>query len=289
MPKRHVAEQKVIGPNGIKLKQIQFRSYMHDIAVYHFQAYFISIENFRSLLNRPDHGYVDTLLGLDPLHDKPLPEGDEPPEGCVEVGYMPNAFQHGGSALGFRVGENIVEWMCFDRAIDDIILQKIDVGNQGPKGKVMLFDHVADVLRGVPERRVRGANLEHKGWHDSLWKAEHRPNRLSLTWKNFGTELRTEHALRRRVYTPLAQGTSELHVDDEGHEDQDMVEKPTRLVYENEQMIDTPSRKPSNPPHSRSSSGSTVLGKKDTNTVRIGLSQTSQKVQGKRLLDGDYQ
>lgn len=194
----------------MKLKQIQYRSYMHEITIYHFQEYHISLHNFRSLLNR-QHGYVDTLVSFDPLISMPGPEGDEVPEGCIEVGYLPSVFQHGGSALGFRVENNMVEWMCFDRPINEMILNTLDVRDLCPGVKLMLFDRVASLDKGISERRVRGATPEHKAWHKSLWKAEHRRVRVGLTWKHFGTELQKQHALQR-----LEHAKSELGVTNNG-------------------------------------------------------------------------
>ncbi|KAH7383881.1 hypothetical protein BKA66DRAFT_387586, partial [Pyrenochaeta sp. MPI-SDFR-AT-0127] len=189
----------VMGPNGMKLKQIQFRSYIHDVAIYHFQAWFISVRDFCLMLNRHEHGYVDTLLSYDPMLRLavPIPEGDEVPEGCIEAAYLPNVFQHGGAALGFRVGNNVVEWVCFDRPIDDLIFKRLDINNRDPNGPQVLFHHVANLPKGNSGRMVKGANLEHKGWHDSLWKADHRRVRVDLTWRTFGTELRQKHQLQR--------------------------------------------------------------------------------------------
>ncbi|CAO2650183.1 Nn.00g014750.m01.CDS01 [Neocucurbitaria sp. VM-36] len=321
IPKRRGAERPIYGPNGMKLKQIQFRSYIHDIGIYHFQAYFVSLYNFRFVLNRKDHGYVDTLLSYDPLHDQPVPAGDEIPVGCIEVVYMPNVFQHGGSALGFRVGANVVEWMCFDRDVDEPILKTLETDRQDPKGgKLMLFDHVADLLRGVQERRIRGTNLEHRTWHESLRVAGHRRVMVNLTWKTFGTGLQRQHALQRMAHKELEHAMSDLNVSDQGSDDGDMmeihdedeeeeepgdaedededeimVELPAMrsFIYEdevavqNEVMDDTPLKR-SSLSHKRSSSSSTVLGEKDTNTLRMALSSKSQGAQDKQLMNGGY-
>ncbi|KAJ4372941.1 hypothetical protein N0V83_003232 [Neocucurbitaria cava] len=207
----------IYGPNGTKLKQVQYWSYMHDIDLFHFQAYFATIHMFRTALSRQDHGYVDTLFSNDPVHDLPVPEGDEVPADCVEVAYMRGVFQRGGSALGFRVGKNVVEWMCFDRALDDIILTKLETNRLNVQGSaVMLFDHVANVPRGVQERRVRGTTTEHRSWHVSLCLAGNRPVKVYLTWKTFGTELQQHHALQRMAYMESEQAMSALIVDDEG-------------------------------------------------------------------------
>ncbi|KAL1792893.1 hypothetical protein ACET3X_009400 [Alternaria dauci] len=105
------------GPKGIKLKQIQYHKFNEDIPIYHYAASFLSVPNFRSMLNRQQHGYVNYLLGGDPLASTPTPPGDETPPGCLEVGYLPSVFMLGGSALGFRLPSNppATQWLCFDR------------------------------------------------------------------------------------------------------------------------------------------------------------------------------
>ena len=210
----------------MKLKQIQYRSYMAVIEIYHFQAYHISVHDFRSFLNREDHGYVDTLLSDDPMSSIPAPGDDEMSAGCIEVGYLPSVFQHGGSALGFRVGDNLVEWMCFDQPINGLVLNRVDIRDLGgSNGKLMLFDLVATLPKGITERRVKGSNAEHKAWHDSLLRAGHRRVKLGLTWKNYGTELQRQHALQRQEYMKMERAMMpDLDVHDEGSAEEMLVD-----------------------------------------------------------------
>jgi hypothetical protein len=92
---------------------------MYDAAIGHFQASFISLFNFRSLSNRQEYIYVETLLGVNLLADKPNPDGDELPDSCLEVAYLLDIFQHGGAAPGFRAGDNVMEWLCFGKKISE--------------------------------------------------------------------------------------------------------------------------------------------------------------------------
>lgn len=197
------------------LRQIQYRSYQHEIQIYHFREQKVSISDFRSLLRRDVHGYVDTLVGTDTLAKKHhfVPEGDEIPENRVEVAYLPNVFTYQrsksyGCALGFRTGDKLIDWVIFDRPIEDIILNswmwvvtndgvQVHVRNNvHPDHPRKLFDHVGGMPKGITARRVKGVNPEHKQWHDSLWAAKLRPLKLKLTWKNVTMDLMAYHAER---------------------------------------------------------------------------------------------
>lgn len=197
-----------------RLKQIQYRSYQHEILIYHFRTKHLSVSEFRSLLSRDTHGYVDTLISTDTLAQKPVPKGDKVPRNCIEAAYFPNVFsQNGarstGSALGFRVGNNVIDWVCFDRPIDTSILDSW-IGFKTPFGLQVhaqdivpanhprrLFDLVGSMPKGISQRRVRGANYEHKQWHDALWEAKLRLMTLRLTWRNYTAELMDHHTQQR--------------------------------------------------------------------------------------------
>lgn len=195
--KRSGPDARTFTPRGMKLKQIQFRSYLPDIAIYHFQAYYLTLPKFRSLLTRKQHGYVATLLGVDPMLNLSIPDGDETPHGCIEVGYLPGVFQHGGSALGFRVGGGVAEWLCFDRPMSVEVLQGLDIDVQSPTGAMVLFDLVGTLAKGISTRRVRGAHQEYKLWFDSLARAGHRRVKLQLRWRAFGKEATRDCRERR--------------------------------------------------------------------------------------------
>lgn len=184
-----------------RMKQIQYRSYQREIEIYHFQAKYMLLRDFRRLLNRDKHGYIAVLDGPGkPLEANFVNDDDKPPKGCIEAAYLPNVFRQAnrtgssGSALGFRTGENI-EWLCFDQPIKETILNKwiykiVDPGEVSGCSDSKLFDLVAYMPKGLEERKVRGANEEHKQWHDSLLKAVHRPVKLKLTWKNCSKDLK---------------------------------------------------------------------------------------------------
>jgi hypothetical protein len=189
-----------------KLKQIQYRSYQATIQIYHYRATYLSLPTFRALLNRQKDGYIDTLVSTDTLRtEQVIPVGDELPAGCIEVAYLPRVFPKttsttSGCALGFSLGNNVIEWLCFDRPIEPTILscwvfdettRAVHVEQSSKVGaEVKLFDLVGFLGKGIDRRRVRGGNAEHKLWHDGLWAARRRSVRLRLTWRNFKVEWR---------------------------------------------------------------------------------------------------
>jgi hypothetical protein len=184
-----------------RLRQIQYRSYQLDIQIYHFRADYIPVPAFRNLLNRHRDGYIDTLIHIDTLSPEQfVPAGDELPVGCIEAAYLPGVFprhNNSGSALGFRVGGNVIQWFCFERPIQTSLLESwvwdtkaCVVRTLESKCEDKLFDFVARVDKGLKQRRVKGANREHKLWHDSLWGARARMVRVRLTWRNYGVEKR---------------------------------------------------------------------------------------------------
>jgi hypothetical protein len=282
-PKRHGGNEKpILGRNGMKLKQLQYRSYRHDIAIYHFQAYYISVHNFRSILRRKEHGYVGVLLGVDhPGYYKAIVDGDEMAEGCLEVGYLVNVFQNGGSALGFCMGNNVVEWLCFDRDIKASILDRTDVGTSTLQ---MLFDYTGSVAKGLTKHRVKGADLEHKGWYESLLKAERSPAMLKLSWKTFATELMHEYERKRSDYEPPMLGLDGMMELDEysalhgGGEDGDPQRKQRATIYQDPDMVlnDATTRRSASK-HSCISPQDSILRDRNTNTLQMQLSSTVDK------------
>jgi hypothetical protein len=190
----------------------------------------MSVKTFRSKLLHDSHGYVGTLIGTEePLFDLHIPGGDEIPDDCIEVAYLPSVFPRRGTsgcALGFRSGNSLIEWIVFSRPIDsdlsswttshmrpNEISVKLDVHRDHP-GK--LFNLVAFVPKGLEQRRVKGSNPEHKKWHDSLWGAKVRPVAVKLRWKNFGNELKAHHEeMRARI------GWENEETDDKQDEDED--------------------------------------------------------------------
>ncbi|KAH8723355.1 hypothetical protein GQ44DRAFT_620489 [Phaeosphaeriaceae sp. PMI808] len=183
-------------------RQIQYRSYQQEIKIYHFRVDSLSVNRFRSLLRKDKHGYVDVLVSPDLLNFD-VPDGDEIPSDRIEVGYLPRilAMTQGsvtnGSALGFRTGNNVIQWFCFDRPVEDIILNAWVSENKetdpGAREENKLFEFVASMPKGIATRTIKGSNEEHKRWHQCLWVAElarPRPLQLTLTWKNRENERR---------------------------------------------------------------------------------------------------
>ncbi|KAE8840270.1 hypothetical protein HRS9122_06875 [Pyrenophora teres f. teres] len=187
------------GPNGIKLKQQQYYKFTSDIRIYHYSAPYLSLHTFKTLLQRRAHGYVAALLGSDEALSRNMltTPTDVIPPGALEVGYLPSVFAHGGSALGFRLGNGVVEWLCFDRDIKESVLDKLDINTETQR---MLFDHVADLEKPVPvsstSRKV--PYTEHKDWYESLREAGWRPCVVRLGWRNFGWDIKDEILRRRR-------------------------------------------------------------------------------------------
>ena len=60
------------------------------------------------------------------------------------------------------------------------------------------FDLVGFVQKGLRERRVKGANWEHKAWHDSLRCAERKKVRDKVGWRKRGEDKRAEGESQRR-------------------------------------------------------------------------------------------
>jgi hypothetical protein len=286
----------------MKLKQVRYHKFQEDILIYHYQESFLSVSNLRSLLNRHDHGYVQSLLSDDPFADTPVPPGDETPPGCLEVGYLRDVFQLGGSALGFRMGDaGGIEWLCFDRDIKMSFLDRIDID---VPSKRMLFEHVADLARSETCRKSsrKLAYTDHKDWFDALLRAGRKKPRLGLTWRRFGTELRDEH-LRRRERRAAIEGDATIDsevggagvLELDGHTRQRDADSPETvgrqsLVYRGavpDQQFVSPQS--SRAKHSRSSSSNSVLSDRSTNIPRTqSPSITKTKSKEKRLLNGEY-
>ena len=267
-PKASKLPRGLRGPNGIKLKQVQYHKFKDDVVIYHYATSFVSVSDFRSLFTRQQHGYVNHLLGPDPLASIPDPSGDELPPGCLEVGYLPSVFVLGGSALGFRLDSSppAIEWLCFDRDIKESILELLDINTHPQR---MLFEHVASLPRApTPEKKWdrRLAYTEHKDWYESLREAGRRPFRLGLTWRRWGTEMMIEGMKKRNEETRLeekramGEGVAAMEMEDdysdaeEGHSGDGEEDRDTRIS------------------HQRSSSGPKAIGRRSPFVYRDPIS-----------------
>ena len=235
------------GPNGIKLKQQPYYKFNVDIAIYHYCASFLSLHNFKALLQRPQHGYVDALLGEDETLAQNLltTPDDTLPAGCLEVGYLPGVFVRGGSALGFRLGTGVVEWLCFDRDVKAIILDKLDINTATQR---MLFEHVADLAR--PETLTKTTRklpyTEHRDWYESLKGAGRRRFMLGLSWRSFGWEAKNEKLRLKALQDARRQQrvlivTEEDWVDAEDGEEEGEEEEEEEEEFANNDSRDTDS------------------------------------------------
>jgi hypothetical protein len=206
------------------LQVIQYRSYQRDILIYHLRTHLLPLPSVRRAL-QSQTGYRDQLTSYDPLRYFDVIEGDETPPGCIEAAYMPNILHGHGSALALRVGGDLgseaVEWYVFSGPIDESVLAQIVSAddhwslqpNVSPNDPRKVFDLVGYVEKGLKTRTVRGANREHKGWHDALCASMPVKKKVNLTWKKFRNELRADQERKSGERTV---GSGEQGQDDNG-------------------------------------------------------------------------
>lgn len=160
------------------LKQIEYRTYLRIIELFHYPHHLMPISQFQQLISAQKFGFVRRLESADTLCNDQgeeknfIPDGDEVPTGFTEVAYLFNVFRRNrkthatGSALGFRLlDEDRIEWMCFDRPIHKLLAEVTT------EGGVCLFDKVADLERGENVRKLKGSvkgHPEHRQWFDGL-------------------------------------------------------------------------------------------------------------------------
>ncbi|KAF3007939.1 hypothetical protein E8E13_011257 [Curvularia kusanoi] len=198
---------------------LQYRSYQRDVFIYHIRTDLLPLPMVRRALQTQKE-YRDKLTGFDPIRSILVVEGDEVPPGSIEAAYMPGVGLRGqGSALGIRSDQESgkVEWLIFNRAIHEDFLNQIVCTDghwsllpnvdSGDSSKV--FDLVGYAEKGLATRTVRGANREHRGWHDSLCNAKEGKARLILTWKGYLRDLKADQEWRRRSRTIESDDTAE--------------------------------------------------------------------------------
>lgn len=187
---------------------IQYRSYQRDILIYHVRRHLLSLSLIYKALQGQKE-YHDKLTSFDPIRHYPIVEGDGIPEGCIEAAYMPSILHGHGSALALRSSKEAgrVEWFVFSGPIHDSFLSQImffgdkwnlqpDLDPDDPR---KVFNLVGYAEKGLTTRRVKGANAEHKGWHDSLCTAKEEKKSLKLTWKGYVSDLQADQERRRRA------------------------------------------------------------------------------------------
>jgi hypothetical protein len=205
------------------LQVIQYRSYQRDILIYHVRTHLLPLPAIRRAL-QSQADYRDRLSSYDPLRYFDVVEGDEVPIGCIEAAYMPSILHGHGSALALRVGTDLssdaVEWYVFSRPVDETFLSQIVCADSDWSLQAgvelsdpqKVFDVVGYAEKGLKTRTVRGANREHKGWHDALRASMPVKKKVKLTWKKFGNELKAD---RERDVREKTTGPGE-HEEDEG-------------------------------------------------------------------------
>jgi hypothetical protein len=82
-----------------------YRSFKTPIVYYHFSLSLGPFDLYKHEVLYKLPGFNSSRLTADPLVDFARPEGDECPEGKMEVVYLRNVFKKGGCALGFRLLE----------------------------------------------------------------------------------------------------------------------------------------------------------------------------------------
>jgi hypothetical protein len=186
-----------------KLRQLQYRSYVYTISIYHFPHTNVPLRHFEARLTRQAHGFVARLFSDDPLTSLPVDEDDKAPDGYYEVAYLPNAFQCKGCALGFRIprpaidglegsqDRGKIEWFCFEKSFLDSIeawtIEVVAADNDADEAArvVPLFDQVATLEKAAKVKKgtVKGYK-EHREWFGALERAVYPVVNLKLTWKN---------------------------------------------------------------------------------------------------------
>ncbi|KAF2249928.1 hypothetical protein BU26DRAFT_563820 [Trematosphaeria pertusa] len=252
------------------LRQLQYRSYQYTIIIYHYNNYAQPLEDFKRSLSRDRNGYISNLFSKDTLTGFPVAEGDEVPENSVEVAYLPNVFQHRGSALGFRsFSKDRIEWLCFKCPVEQLINNWTIVYPGGVLRKP--FDKVATLERGETGRKgtVKG-HPEHRAWYEALAEAWEPVVPLRLTWNNKSRDIQEEIKRREKEegYVFELEEKEDKDVDLEGMwpKEELPLQKP-KLVAE----VDFYTRsKRAKPP------------------VRVPQPPPKQKSPMTRLLDGEY-
>ncbi|KAF3042803.1 hypothetical protein E8E11_007013 [Didymella keratinophila] len=194
------------------LQVIQYRSYQRDIFIYHVHTHLLPFADIRRAL-QSQAAYRDKVTSYDPLRYFDVIDGDEVPTGCIEGAYMPSILHGHGSALALRVGTELssdaVEWYVFSESVDESFLSQIVCTNDNwslqavvkPDDPRKVFDLVGYAEKGLKTRTVRGANREHKGWHDALCASMPVKKKVKLTWKKFGNELKAGQKRKVREQT----------------------------------------------------------------------------------------
>jgi len=184
-----------------KLRQLQYRSYIYELTIYHYPHHLIPLRLFEARLTRVQHGFIARLVSDDPIAHISRPEGDEVPDGCYEVAYLKNVFQNRGSALGFRIagaqeegeksigkeaGDGKIEWLCFERGIQPELSSWSVLQTPGRKdSEIDLFDEVGILSKAeVLKKGTVTGHVEHRAWYEALEQAWHPKVKLTLTYKN---------------------------------------------------------------------------------------------------------
>jgi hypothetical protein len=100
---REAREAKITDTQVLMMPQ--YRSFNADVVYYHFDiaSTGLSFEDFKKKYLHKLPGWNSSNTVSNPMMRFPRPQGDEVPEGFIEVVYLENAFKHGGSALGFQI------------------------------------------------------------------------------------------------------------------------------------------------------------------------------------------
>jgi hypothetical protein len=174
-------------------QQVQYRSYGRAIQIYHYPHMLLPFSRFEQRLTKAAHGYIKRRISSDPIAHVPRAEGDETPEGFIEVAHLGCVFgaHKGASALAFRIppkpdtSVGHIEWLCFERGLQGLLGMTIAKSGSNDE-RMPLFDEVAELEKGkvVKKGTVGDAHLEHRLWFESLQLAIPPAISVTITYKN---------------------------------------------------------------------------------------------------------
>ncbi|KAF2873901.1 hypothetical protein BDV95DRAFT_605368 [Massariosphaeria phaeospora] len=188
----------------------QYRSYRQEIIIFHYAEYIMPLSELWHQLKLVQHGYIGSVTSHDPLHGIEMPEGDEIPEGRLEVAFLPKMFRTNGAAICFRhIAKNKSVYLCYrDNSLS--LLESC----RGPKGEI-LFAKVA-VLPNGPNPKYRGETgyKEHRNFYYCFTEGAEVSPSLKLTWQNWVQDMKRAMEEERAACWDTEEDEEEMECDD---------------------------------------------------------------------------
>jgi hypothetical protein len=174
------------------------------IQIYHYPHTLFPFSRFEQRLTKAAHGYIKRRISSDPIAHVPRAEGDETPEGFIEVAHLGCVFgaHKGASALAFRIppkpgtSAGHIEWLCFERGVQGLL--GMTIAQPGSEDERMpLFDEVAELEKGevVKKGTVGDSHLEHRLWFESLKLATPPAISVTITYKNKRRDMERQYGV----------------------------------------------------------------------------------------------